>query len=105
MAMHAACGFRPIRTQGAIGLTPPSIGPGISRRKGRIVPRDLPRAVGLRLKVEQLRVDAVPLDETVKRIAPASAALVALDGKDVELADDVAEYDRAVSGHHRAPTS
>ena len=65
-----------------------------------VVPRDFARAVSLGLKVEQLRVNAVAFDETVKRIAPASAALVALDAQHVELADNVAEDDRAVSGHH-----
>jgi hypothetical protein len=56
------------------------------------------------LPVEQLRVNAVALDETVKSIAPASAALVTHDGKDVELAHQVAELDRAVAGHHNHPS-
>ena len=64
-----------------------------------VVPRQLARAVRLGLKVEQLRVNAVAFDETVKRIAPASAALVALYAQHVELAGNVAEDDRAVSGH------
>jgi hypothetical protein len=50
-----------------------------------LVPRDLARAVRLGLKVEQLRVNAVAFDETVKRIAPASAALVTLDAQHVGL--------------------
>jgi hypothetical protein len=47
----------------------------------------------------------VAVDETVNSIASASAALVALDGKDVELADDLAEYDRAVAGHRQSQSS
>jgi hypothetical protein len=50
--------------------------------------------------VEQLGVDAVALDQTVEPIPAATSALVVLDGKDVELADDVAEYDRAVWASH-----
>jgi hypothetical protein len=50
--------------------------------------------------VEQLGVDAVALDRTVEPIPAATSALVVLDGKDVELADDVAEYDRAVWASH-----
>jgi hypothetical protein len=64
------------------------------------VPGNPARAVRLGLKVEQLRVNALAFDETVKRIATASAALVALDAQHVELAYNVAENDRAVSGHH-----
>jgi hypothetical protein len=47
----------------------------------------------------------VAVDETVNSIASASAALVALDGKDVELADDLAEDDRALSGHYSHPST
>ena len=55
-----------------------------------VVPRDLARAVGLRLPLQQLGVNSVALDETVNPIAPAPTALVALDGKDVALAGDIA---------------
>jgi hypothetical protein len=69
----------------------------------------LREAVRLGLKVEQLRVNAVAFDETVKRIAPPSAALVALDAQRVELADNVTEDDRrlcpAKSGGYNAPSS
>jgi hypothetical protein len=66
-----------------------------------LIPRHLARTISLRLPVEQLRVNAIAFDETVKRIAPASAALVALDAQHIQLADDIAEYDHAVSGHPR----
>jgi hypothetical protein len=39
-----------------------------------LIPRHLARTISLRLPVEQLRVNAIAFDETVKRIAPASAA-------------------------------
>jgi hypothetical protein len=61
-----------------------------------LVPRHLARTIGLRLPIEQLGVGAVALDETVNPIAPAPAALVALDVQHFELADDVAEDDRAL---------
>jgi hypothetical protein len=50
--------------------------------------------------VEQLGVDAVAFDQTMKVIPTPTAALVALDVEHVELADQVAEYDCAFTWHH-----
>jgi hypothetical protein len=64
------------------------------------VPRDLARTIGLGLPVEQLRVEAVAHNQPINRILAGASALVALDPQNGELADDVAECDRAVAGHH-----
>ena len=70
-------------------------------RAARIVfvSHHLARTIGLGLLVEQLRVNAVALDETVNPIAPAPAALVARDVEHVEIADQIAECDRAFTRH------
>jgi hypothetical protein len=64
-----------------------------------LIPRRLARTIGLGLPPEQLRVDTVALDKSVDVITTEPTALVALDGDDVELADD----NRAVAGASQPP--
>src|SRR5262249_10286082 len=56
------------------------------------------RTVGLGLPVEQLGVNAVARDQSVKTIATATTALVALDVQHLELTDQ-AKNDRTFTGH------
>jgi len=51
------------------------------------VPRLLARAVGLRLPIEKLGVNAVLLNQVIDTVLAFAAALVALDAEDLELAD------------------
>jgi hypothetical protein len=65
------------------------------------VSRPLPPAVGRDLvgPLEQLGVDAIAFDQPMDVIRTPTAALVALDVEHIELADQVAEEDRAVARH------
>src|SRR5215471_2481705 len=71
------------------------------------IPRLLPRAVGRDLvgPIEQLGVNAVAFDQPMELISTPTAALAALDVEHVELADQVAEDDRAVAGHYNHPST
>jgi hypothetical protein len=70
-----------------------------------LIPRHLARTIGLWLPLEQLRVDTVAFDKSVDVVTAETTAFVALDGNNVELADNVAEYDRAVARHHSHPST
>jgi hypothetical protein len=53
-----------------------------------LIPRHLARTIGLWLPLEQLRVDAVAHNQPINPILAEPAALVALDGNDVELVEN-----------------
>src|SRR5262249_30080821 len=65
----------------------------------------LARTICLGLPVEQLRVDTVAHNQPINPILAEPTALVALDGNDVELVENVAECDRSVAGHHSHPST
>ena len=49
--------------------------------------------------VDQLSIAATLLDQTIKTITTRARALLTVDVQHIELADQITEYDRAVTGH------
>ena len=70
-----------------------------------IIPGHLERTIGLGLPINELGVDAILLDQTLKMVPPEAAALVALEVEDLELADEVAEIDVAFTGYLTDPNA
>jgi hypothetical protein len=86
-------------------LKSPSTDPGTARRTGRsnfalACADSRPQA-----PVKQLSIDAVTLDQPVNTILAGASALVASDAQHGQLADDVAECDRAIARHHIHPST
>src|SRR5215469_5892407 len=71
------------------------------------VPRLLARTIGRDLvgPVEQLGVDAVADNQPLNTILARASALVTSDAQHSQLADDVAEDDGAIAGHHNHPST
>ena len=53
--------------------------------------------------INELGIAATLLDETARAVTTIAPALVAGDAQHIELADEIAEYDCAVAGHHTSP--
>jgi len=56
-------------------------------------------------RVEGLGANAIAFDQSTEVIATPTVALIALDVEHVELADQVAEDDRAITRHHSHPST
>ena len=81
--------------------TAPSANPDTERRTIIYVVCNLLWAVGgdFTEPVDQLGIAATLLDQTIKTITTRARALLTVDVQHVELADQITEYDRAVTGH------
>jgi hypothetical protein len=66
-----------------------------------------PRAVGCDLvgPFKQLGVDAIPHDQAVNTVLARATAFVTGNAQNGELADDAAECDGAIAGHHNHPSA